>query len=856
MDFKFSWYRGERDSQDLKRDGEKLMIRPRMNTLLHDAIKKPLAIVCAQAGYGKTRAVYDFSRESTLACAWIQVSERDNLSSRFWESLVRAITQLDQSAADKLSDLGFPDTEEKMSRYLDIRERALNTQSDKRPLMIIDDFHLIENPDILAFLERFIHHTLEDRSLILITRESPRLNLADLRARDLVSELQEDELKFTDFELASYLHEQDIAVEPDVLREISRDTGGWALAIDLVARCLKRAPGYRGYAQSAMRRSVSELMEAEAFDPASEPLKRFLVSLSLIEHLSEDLVRLLARGDEILLAEFAQQSAYLRHDQHLNAWLIHPLFLDFLRSRQDMLTGLERQETYEMAGAWCEEHGYLTDALSYFEAAGDYDAIVDVLADLPFCLPYDLARQILEIFERCPQDALLHTDFLAVMHLRTLLSLGREQECTELAADFEQKFKQLPDEDPRKQRNLGLIYSYQGMMRHLMSTADGVYDFGPYFDQMHECLKDTPLPQQRWLSMSLGPWASLPGSGDPEALAAYTEASTRMIAQIDACIEGVAAGLEDLCRGETAFYLGDLRKAELKILRGLSDARKTGQFETQHRALLYLMRIAFAQGKRDRTEQAHKDLHTLLDEKDYAQRFMTCDIAQGWYAWQLRQPDLVPGWLREGFAPYGHAFFPENFGNQMKARYHYLTRDFAPLLAYIDEALQRESILFGRVELLAMAACARYQMKDRAGALATLRDAWELVERNGILTPFTELGRDMRTLSAYAQRADSCDIPAPWLEAVNRRSALYARYQATMIAEYEKEQGRSDLAALSRREAEVLHDLYAGFSRTDIATKQRLALSTVNMHVKGLYAKLQASNTADVIRIAMEQGLL
>ncbi|MCL2324663.1 MAG: helix-turn-helix transcriptional regulator, partial [Actinomycetia bacterium] len=145
------------------------MIRPRMNTLLHDAIKRPLAIVCAQAGYGKTRAVYDFSRESTLACAWIQVSERDNLASRFWESLVRAIAQLDQSAADKLSDLGFPDTEEKMSRYLDIRERALNTKSDKRPLMVIDDFHLIENPDILAFLERFIHHTLEDRSLILIT---------------------------------------------------------------------------------------------------------------------------------------------------------------------------------------------------------------------------------------------------------------------------------------------------------------------------------------------------------------------------------------------------------------------------------------------------------------------------------------------------------------------------------------------------------------------------------------------------------------------------------------------------------------------------------------------------------------
>ncbi|MCL2324815.1 MAG: hypothetical protein FWC48_04510 [Actinomycetia bacterium] len=209
------------------------MIRPRMNALLYNAIQRPLVIVCAPTGYGKTRAVSDFLREGALDCAWIQASQRDNLAPRLWETLTH-----------------------------------------RRPLTVIDDFHLIVDPVALAFLDRFIHDAPEDRSLILITRENPRVDLSDLRARGLVSELQEDELKFTDHELASYLQQQGIPVEPRVRYEISRDTDGWALAIDLIARCLKRAPGYRGYAQSAMKRTVFELMESEAFDPASEQLFR------------------------------------------------------------------------------------------------------------------------------------------------------------------------------------------------------------------------------------------------------------------------------------------------------------------------------------------------------------------------------------------------------------------------------------------------------------------------------------------------------------------------------------------------------------------------------------------------------
>jgi len=248
-------------------------------------------------------------------------------------------------------------------------------------------------------------------------------------------------------------------------------------------------------------------------------------------------------------------------------------------------------------------------------------------------------------------------------------------------------------------------------------------------------------------------------------------------------------------------------------------------------------------------------MEALLDEKDYSQRYFTYDIAQGWYYYILRQPDMIPGWLKEKFLSYAHTLFPENFGNQMKARYHYMSKNFTPLLAYIDEVKGRESIVYGLMEMLAIEACVHYRMRDRTKAIAALRESYERTSL-GIVMPFIELGKDMRTLTAFAMREPGCGIPRQWLETVNKKAALYAKYQAAMISDHEYKAGVRSWIALSARETEVLRDLYAGLSRTEVAAKQGLSIHTVNTHVQSIYTKLHANNIADIIRIAIERKLL
>ena len=61
---------------------------------------------------------------------------------------------------------------------------------------------------------------------------------------------------------------------------------------------------------------------------------------------------------------------------------------------------------------------------------------------------------------------------------------------------------------------------------------------------------------------------------------------------------------------------------------------------------------------------------------------------------------------------------------------------------------------------------------------------------------------------------------------------------------------------LSDREMEVLSDLYQGLTRDEIAENRYLSINTVKKILQSIFIKLDANNSAQAIRIAVERGLL
>ena len=817
------------------------------------AVKYPLIVVCAGAGYGKTSAVHDFAEKYHALAAWMQLSERDNIGARFWESFTHTLAQIDSPLAKAASSLSFPDTREKINQYLQVLHGHLDM---KQRLIVMDDFHFIEEASVLRFLEECVfNRLLPGTSVILASRTVPRINIAGFESRGTMYNISENDLCFTESELAQYFRQLGISPEPESQREIMQDTKGWAFAIDIIARSFQKAPGYSGYLRSAMKTSVFRLMETEIWESISGDLQSFLIRLSLIDHLSLDLLTLLAGKDKKLIADMEKQNAYVHRDSYINAYLIHPLFLEFLAAKQELLSEDQKNETYRIAAAWCNKNGFKVDALSYYEKIGDYASIVDVLRELPAQIPQDIAQYAAVIFHRAPAQVFDTVEDLVVMHLRVLMFQGLWNESVDLAEYYEAKFLKLPKDDPFRNRTLGSLYYSWAFLHGLMCVMNDRYDFDLYIEKFCNVISE-PVHPGKFGNNNPGPWINCTGSSRKGAPEDYIAAMSRSIVHLSQCFGGFKTGTEELARAELKFYQADIRAAESIIARALDRSKESKQFDVIHRSLFYLLRIAVSQGDYPKTERVLRDMKTFLDYNDYSNRFINNDIFLSWYYYILGLPEKISDWFKESFAPYGHAGFIENFANQIKARFCYAARSYPQLLSYIEEMKTRESFLFGRLEMLAMESCIHYKMKDKQRAFAVLHEAYDNALPNDLLMPFIELGKDMRTLTAAALKEKDNKIPGAWLENINRKAASYAKHQSHIASEYKRINGIMDDSPVSPREAEVLLDMSHGLSRTEIAASRGLSVNTVKMVINNIYSKLGADNLASLIRIAAERKLI
>jgi LuxR family maltose regulon positive regulatory protein len=834
--------------------------RDRVNCLLKPALKNPLVIVSAGAGYGKTHAIYAFVRKYKLLTAWMQLSERDNIGDRFWENFITTVTTVNKEAAVRLAEMDFPETERQFDRYMTIPQEE--SDADLKYIFVYDDFHLLQDKAVLRFIEHTVTSPFPNITSILISRTEPPLNLMRAESKGLLARITEEDLRFTYEEMVSYFHLLDINTSPQTAASVYHDTEGWAFAIHLAGLSLKHAPSGAVYVNQALRSNIFKLIESEIMAPLPLPLQRFLVKLSCIEHLVPELLEELA-GDPSLIQKMKEIESFIRFDVYQNAYHIHHLFLNYLKNKQNELSEDEKRDVWIKTAAWCTSNNQKIDALGYYEKAGDYQQLIEVTYSLPLILPARTARMLLEILERAPPEIYDHIATTHVLRTRLCIVLEMFEKADEELITIITEMEALPP-SPAVNRTLTGCYNNRGFIGLVTCSYTQKHDYIYYFERARYFYTQNPFTVKPPISVApLGAYLCRVNSNDKREMERYIEGITSMAAHIPITMGGCFLGIDDLVRGELFFFKGDIVKAEQFHFQALHKARLADQYEIENRALFYLLRINLARGNHEAILDIIKQLEAQLDKAYYFNRYIDHDIVTGWYYSQIGQVGELAPWLKNDFEESDLNSIVFGLEILVKAKYHFSEKRYPAVLAVLQSREAGDSrwiSVLEKIETKALEAVCRYQGRDKNGAFAALEYAYQLALPNELFMPFTELGKHMRALVEAAIKDKIQSPPLDWLEKIRLSASAYAKkffavkeqYRPVTSLSRESIQGGN----LSRREMEVLTGLSQGMTRKEIAGMASLSVNTVKSAIRSIYNKLGAINKADAVRIGASLGLV
>ena len=880
--------------------------RQRLTDRLDAAIRSPLTVVSAPAGFGKTTLVGSWLASAAAngsSVAWLSLDHRDNDPALFWTYVVTAM----RAAVPELGEAALP-LFSSPAATTDAALAALLNEFETLPhdvVLALDDYHVIESPEVHEGMAFVLEHQPPQLHLVIVTRVDPPLPLAQLRARGQLIEVRANELRFTPEEVANYLNESmRLQLSDDDVAALEGRTEGWIAALQLAALSLRGRTdasafiaGFAGDDQYIVDYLAEEVLTRQPAD-----VRDFLLETSILERLAGplcDAVTGRPAGRATLVALERANLFLVPLDDRRRWYRYHHLFADVLHAhlldeRPDAVAELHRR-----ASVWFETNDDTLSSISHALAGGDTGRAADLME---LAMPRmrrerreaDLARWMRAL----PDDLVRTRPVLAVAFVGALAQGAKFDTIAERLDQVEALVRSAdgtwPEVPPAHVVVADLEHyrslpAHVAMYRAALALASGDLD-GTITHARHALSVAPPGdPLARAAAGALAGLASWSSGDLAGAYAAYTESVLGLTkAEFRADVLGCTITLGDIERtqGQLGAALRTYRQAlELAAsapgtepLRGTADmqvgiagvllerddlggaqeclaiSRQLGEPKGLPQNA-YRWRVVSA-----RLWAAEGDLDGALALLDEAERVYDGDFS----------PDVAPIaatrtrlWIRRGELALARQWAEDrqlspDDGPSYMREYEHLTlarlliaehrRDGGDidgalgLLARLLTAAEDGGRAASVIEALLLQAIALSAASADRAALASLERTVKLAEHERYVRLFTDEGPALAALLKKLRRQPS----APGY--VNR---LIAASIATSTATVQLL-----VVPLSERELEVLRLLGGDLGGPEIAQHLSVSLNTVRTHTKNIYSKLGTTSRRAAVHRARELDLI
>ena len=872
----------------------KLVSRPRLLARLADGLTRPLTLISAPTGFGKTTLLAEWHNTSDsdgYSLAWLSLDDDDNDLVRFLTYVIAALASLKHGVGDAalilLQAPHPPPLKTIVTALINDLETILTPFA-----LVLDDYHAVTAPPIHEALGYLLDHLPLRMHLVILTRADPPLPLARWRARNQLAELRASDLRFTRAEASDFLEQvMGLHLSPEAIAILETRTEGWIAGLQIAALSMRNQTDAANFVKAftGSNRFILDYLAEEVFQQQPQAIQDFLVRTSILDRLTGslcDAVAGQADGVQTLQALERSNLFIVPLDSERRWYRYHHLFADVLHNRLHSTSPTLVPELHRRAARWFESQADVFEALKHWLTGRDFAQTVRLLETVGVgMLERGAVLQLLGWVRQIPAEHIPIHSWLNIYLAWAMLLTGQ-------IGDLEARLDAIEHELQARQNEIGSDrLSKLGHIAAIRAYVSGLRgDLPRMFQLAHqarELLPPEAVSIHCTVAFILGN-ANVGAGNVADAERCFAEAARLgeqsgnihiavpalcILAEQDARrgkLHQAFKAYQDALRlgtgesghllpiaaqalvriGNLYFEWNDLVAAGQHLEKSVELSTLWGNADVHMFCNLSLARLRQVQGNQNaaltlsaEAEQiAHRSTLTVPARALLAAYLMRIALANG--DW----PSAACLAEQRGLRHDGELNEVSEVEYIAYARVLVVQRNLAAADALLERLYQKAEADHRRssvIEILILRSLVFQALNDISQALTMLGTALALAEPEGYVRVFIDEGEPMIEL---LRRAGSRGI-AP-------------RYVTNLLAATTSKAEINDRAVqpliepLSEREIEVLGLLAAGLSNQAIAEKLFVAVGTVKAHTSSIYRKLDVTNRTQAVARARDLNLI
>ncbi len=799
----------------------KLLYRKRLKNMLSNIFHKPLFLLIAPIGYGKTNAVKNFlNTQNNFQQIWFIMGGDITDELWVWNKLCEIIEPVFPEIANKFVKQGLPKSEEEILIIIKILKENL-----KSPLIfVIDDFSDIKSKNLDILVEAIVNAYISNLHIVIISRNYPEFSYKKLCKKGSCFLMNKNDISFTLEEQILFFELNGFKLNEEEQNKLFKQTDGWTSAIYLSMIYYSQEHSFNNFT------SYTNLIKSTMFDKLNNDTKNAIMSLSILDSFTSEQALFITKNLEVIhnIHKIAIDNCFIKYDNKTDTYRLHTL-LKIVAFEELEESNINIELLYNLCGDWYIKENEIILAITYYHKAKNHEKILYVIEHYSNKIFSIAPMVILNAFNDIPKIRGLDYPLANIVFVQFYIININIKEGIDMLYRVKEGYQRITNQIETKEKNLllGEIAILEAFINFndISKVIDYLKEAYRLFNGGHSRLHYDDL---------------IYTLGVPYTLYLYHKEIGELskvvkILQNDFCYYSKVIyphdlGYEYLIQAEYYFEIGEFNKVEFFALKAKNKAIEKSQFNILISSLYVLAKISILNGD---INEFTKCINHVNNIKGNISTFLNNDIDLflGYIYSCIEQIDKIPKWIVDyDFSQCNYFVCEIGYTDIIYAKVLFSQKKFIELEIFAEailKASQQKNYILGQIVAYIFDSIAKYNLYSLEIAKNSMIEALKLAEPDNIVMVFVE--------NIY----DTTDI-------LNDIENNHAKKILYICEKFKRGVNKINIIesinTLTTREREIINLVANGYKNSEIGEQLGIAPVTVEKILSNIYKKLDVKN--------------